>query len=108
MKKSLNVVALAVSLLITGSALAQPPSTPVVDARQANQKARINEGVKSGELNRRETARLRAEQRSIRSQEKMAKADGVVTARERAQLRREQNQASRHIAKQKHDAQKRQ
>jgi len=37
----------------------------------------------------------------------MAKADGQVTAAERAKLRRDQNRASRDIYKQKHDAQKR-
>ena len=102
----LKVATLAVSMLVAASALAQP-NTPVVDARQANQKARIQDGVKSGELTRREATRLRAEQRRIRADERRAKADGVVTPAERTQLRREQNRASRDIARQKHDGQKR-
>lgn len=102
----LKATALAVSMLIAASALAQP-STPIVDQRQANQKARIQDGVKSGELTRREARRLRAEQRRIRVDERRAKADGVVTPAERSQLRREQNRASRDIARQKNDAQTR-
>ena len=37
----------------------------------------------------------------------MAKADGKVTAQERAKLRREENRTSRAIYRQKHDAQTR-
>ena len=103
--KTLKLTAIAVSLFIAGSALAQ--TTPVVTQRQENQKARIAEGVKSGELTQKETAKLRAEQRAIRAEKKMAKADGVVTHAERAKLHHDQNAASADIRKQKHDAQKR-
>ena len=103
--KALKLTAIAMSLLIAGSALAQ--TTPVVTQRQENQKARIAEGVKSGELNRREAAKLRAEQHAIRAEKRMAKADGVVTHAERAKLHHDQNAASADIRKQKHDAQKR-
>ncbi len=105
--KALHVVTIAVSLFVAGTAFAQT-NTPVVTERQGNQQARINEGVKSGELTRREAAKLRAEQRAIRAEKRMAKADGVVTPAERAKIRRDQNRASRDIARQKHDAQKRQ
>ena len=86
-----------------GSALAQT-ATPVVTERQENQKARINEGVASGQLTKGEAARLRAEQRKIRAEKRMAKADGVVTPAERAKLRRDQNRASRDIYNKKHNA----
>jgi propanediol utilization protein len=102
----LKLIAAAVSLLVAGTVFAQN-ATPVVTERQENQKARIDQGVKSGELTKREAARLRAEQRGIRAEKRMAKADGVVTAQERAKLRHDQNRASRHIYRQKHDAQKR-
>ena len=101
-----KLVAMVASLLVAGSVLAQT-GTPAVDARQDNQKARIREGVKSGELTRPEAAKLRAEQRAIKAEKKLAKADGVVTAAERRKLRRDQNRASADIAHQKHDAQKR-
>ena len=104
--KSLKLTTLAVSLLIAGSVLAQT-NTPVADQRQQNQKERIREGVKSGELTRPEAAKLRAEQRAIKAEKRMAKADGVVTPAERAKLHHDQNKASADIYKQKHDAQKR-
>jgi hypothetical protein len=103
--KSLKLIAVAVSLLIAGSALAQT-NTPVVTQRQENQAARINEGVKSGELTKREAGKLRAEQRAIRAEKRMAKADGKVTAAERAQLRRDQNKASADIYRKKHNTAK--
>ena len=102
-----KLITAAVSLLLASTAVAQT-ATPVVTERQANQKARIAEGVKSGELTKGEVSKLRAEQRAIRAEKRMAKADGVVTADERAKLAHDQKAASRHIHKQKHDAQKRQ
>lgn len=81
--------------------------TPLIDAREKNQKARIKQGVKSGELTRRETKRLVAEQKKIKRDEAKAKSDGTVTPQERKRLSREQNRASKDIYKQKHDRQKR-
>lgn len=102
MNTSLARVSLVVALLFAGAAHAD---TPVVDQRQADQRARINEGVASGELTRREAAGLRAEQAHIRQDEREAKADGVVTRRERRHLERELNRSSVDIHEQKHDAQ---
>lgn len=81
---------------------------PRVNQRQQNQHQRVKQGVRSGELTRRETGALAREQRDIRRLEREYKSDGELTRSERADLHREQNQASRHIYKQKHDAQDRQ
>ena len=87
-------------------ALAQAtPATPGIDQRQANQERRIEQGVKSGELTRGEAARLERGQAKLRHMEPRAKADGVVTAKERRQIMREQNKQSKRIAREKHDAQ---
>jgi hypothetical protein len=91
--------------LLFFAVLAHAQSTPVVDQRQQNQRARVREGVASGEVNRAEAAKLRSEQRGVRRTERRAKADGKVTKRERANLQRKQNKASRDIRRQKHDAQ---
>jgi uncharacterized membrane protein YebE (DUF533 family) len=80
--------------------------TPRVDKREANQQARINQGVASGELNQKETARLQAGQARVQGAEAAAKADGKVTKAERRKLNKMQNKQSKRIAKQKHDAQK--
>ena len=77
------------------------------DVRQANQQARIAEGVASGELTRYETKALRAEQRAIRRTERRVEADGIVTRREQRKLNKMQNKASRDIARQKNDPQSR-
>ncbi len=79
--------------------------TPVVDARQDNQEARVDQGVASGEVTKREEARLDAQQDRIENKEERFKSDGVVTKSERARLQRTENRASRNIAKQKHDRQ---
>jgi hypothetical protein len=76
-----------------------------VNARQHNQPARIQQGVKSGELTNREARGLQAEQRQIQREEAPYKTDGELTARERADLHRDLNRSSRHIYNQKHDAQ---
>jgi hypothetical protein len=96
------VAGLAIGLAFGAAA---QDKTPVVKQREINQQGRIERGVKSGELTRRETARLEREQARIKTDKLMAKADGKVTAKERAKLRREQNRASKHIYNAKHNAQ---
>ncbi|MBI1804288.1 MAG: hypothetical protein HY033_03250 [Ignavibacteriae bacterium] len=93
-------------LTFAGSVFAQT-QTPQVDAREKNQQERIKEGVKSGELTGGETRRLEAEQGKIKADEMNAKADGKVTPAERRHIKREQNRASRHIYKKKHNARER-
>lgn len=81
-------------------------TTPRVDARQANQEARIQQGAQSGALTGKEAAKLERGQDKVQAMESKAKADGKVTPRERARLAKEQNKQSRKIAKQKHDKQR--
>ena len=105
MKGSFAAVLVAAVVLFGGVSFAQD-KTPAVDQRQANQKARIIEGKKSGELTKKEARRLAVQQAKIKVDEKKAKADGVVTPAERVKLQHEQNRASKNIYRQKHDAQK--
>ena len=79
------------------------PRTPRINQRQHNQQQRIFGGVRSGELTRGEFWRLERNAREIRQDERQARADGVVTARERAELHRELNQESRMIYRAKHN-----
>lgn len=99
-------VMILILIFISGNAYAQT-ATPRVQRRQVNQQQRIKEGVRSGELTRREAVRMEARQARIQHDKKVAKSDGVVTPEERAKLNREQNAASRRIYREKHDAQKR-
>jgi hypothetical protein len=105
MRKSNVLAAMGLALvMVAGSASA---GTPRLDQREQHQRARIHNGVRSGELTRRETRHLAAGQVHLRRAEARAKSDGVVTARERARLQHEANQQSRRIHRQKHDAQDR-
>ena len=102
---SLVVAAALVITLPVGAQSQGSSQTPVVNQRQKNQKARIKQGTKSGELTAKETAGVKKQQQEIREDKQEAKSDGTVTTEERKELRQEQNQASKNIYKQKHDAQ---
>ncbi len=104
--KTMALAAGMVMLGMSGMAFAQA-ETPVIDQRQANQERRIDQGIASGELNQREANRLNTQQEHINKIEDKAKADGVMTKGERARVDRAQDRASRHIAREKHDRQKR-
>jgi hypothetical protein len=79
-----------------------------INERERNQQQRIRQGVRSGELTRREALRLEREQAQIRFAEARARrSGGEFTLRERARIQRELNQSSRHIRRQKHDRQDR-
>jgi hypothetical protein len=104
--KALITIA-ALTLVAAAPAFADGSRDPGVNARQHNQHARVHQGVRSGELTRRETHRLREEQRDVRQLERAYKSDGSLTRAERVDLHHEQNQASRHIRRQKHDRQDR-
>ncbi len=108
MKTSHLVTAALLSLAgMAASAQTAAPgtNTPRIDQRQANQEQRIDQGVASGALTKRETRRLEREQAVINKAENKAKADGTVTAQERKRLTHIQNHASRDIRRQKHDGQ---
>lgn len=103
--KAIRLITMAMALtMLTVAVASAHAATPRVNQRQANQHARIQQGVRSGELTRGETARLRAGQRHVNRVERRVKADGVVTRGERARLNHAQNVQSRNIARLKHNA----
>ncbi|OFZ89002.1 MAG: hypothetical protein A2W21_01220 [Betaproteobacteria bacterium RBG_16_66_20] len=104
--KSMKFVTAAVFAALALPALAQTTSTQRIDQRQKNQQQRIDQGVKSGQLNRKEAARLEKGQARIQKAEGKAVADGKVTARERARIEKAQDRESRRIAREKHDKQR--
>jgi CRISPR/Cas system-associated endoribonuclease Cas2 len=103
MKSTIFAALLAAAVL---PAAAQTPSTPRVDQRQANQEARIQQGVKSGELTPKETAKLEKGQDKVQKMENKAVADGKVTPKEQAKLEKAQNKQSKKIAKKKNNQKK--
>ena len=96
--------AMAALIAIPTDAIAETGRTRA-KRRGTRQKTRIRQGAQDGSLNRRETGRLAREQRRIRRTGREAASDGTVTTREKARLERMQNRASRHIARERHDAQ---
>jgi hypothetical protein len=102
--KTISGMAIA-SVLVIGmgiSALAND-RTPVVNRRQANQQARIRQGIRSGELTRGEARRLEAREGRIQADKLIDKSKGYVTPRERAQLNRELTRTSSAIYRDKHN-----
>ena len=73
--------------------------------RNINQQQRIEQGVKSGALTNRETAKLERGEARIDRKEARAGANGNVSAAEQRRIQRAENRESRRIYKEKHDAQ---
>jgi len=79
-----------------------------INERQQNQRERIQQGVRSGELTPVEAARLRRQEAQIRLNEARARqSGGEFTPQERARIQRQLDRESRRIYRQKHDAQDR-
>jgi uncharacterized membrane protein YebE (DUF533 family) len=106
MKKIKTILIVILSLFVTTTIIAQN-KMPVVKKRQKHQMHRIAQGVKSGELTRKEAKELIQKEKEIQQMKKEAKSDGVVTKEERKEIHKELNQQSKEIYKQKHDAQRR-
>ncbi|MFY9555784.1 MAG: hypothetical protein WAV20_07240 [Blastocatellia bacterium] len=105
MKKVVSFLIASIFVLVLGvAAIARPRG---IDRREHNQQQRINRGIRSGELARREAARLEAELARIKIHERFARADGNLSYRERARLQRELNHESRAIYRHTHDRQDR-
>ena len=100
-------------LMSVGAAVAQNgalddpghPRVSEINQRQANQQARIAQGVKSGSLTAGETANIERNEARIQRQKRadMAANNGHLSKGEQNQLNREQNRESRQIYRDKHN-----
>jgi hypothetical protein len=102
----------------SGSSAAATPTTPATTAtpaakpkptvaqRKENQQDRIAQGVKSGQLTAGETANLETKEAAINGETKADRAanGGKLTAAEKKQINGQQNQLSKQIYKDKHNA----
>lgn len=102
MNKRILIPGLLIALVSASGAMADL-NTPRIDQREAQQRARIQQGLRSGELTAQEAHRLGAQQNHINRLEQAAKADGVVTPGERRRLMQQQNRASQNIFRSKHN-----
>jgi hypothetical protein len=104
MKSVIRVVMLAGMLVsFAGIAAAHPADGRIVDRRESFQRHRIRDGVRCGDLTRRETRRLVRGQARIHRMERRFERDGRFTWRERQRMDRLQDRESRRIYRLKHN-----
>ena len=111
-KRSKWIFLPAAVLMMGTVALAQDSSRstalpkPEVAQRKVNQQDRIANGVKSGQLTAGETANLESKEAAINGETRAARAanGGKLTAAEKKQINKQQNQLSKQIYQDKHNA----
>ena len=83
-----------------------PAKQPTVAQRKENQQDRIANGVKSGQLTAGETANLESKEAAINGETRADRAanGGKLTQSEKQQINRQQNQVSKQIYQDKHNA----
>lgn len=108
-------------LLIGGVAFAQAPASsgssnsqatpaatpdPTIQQRKENQQDRIANGIQSGQLTAGETSKLETKEAAVNGEIKADRAanGGKLTTAEKQQVNRQQNQLSKQIYKDKHNA----
>src|SRR5258706_7126394 len=82
MNKSMTAVAVMAIFALSRAVLAQ--ATPRIDQRQENQEKRIEHGLKSCELTKKEAARVAKGQAKVHEMADNAAADGQVTMKDKA------------------------
>jgi hypothetical protein len=82
------------------------PKQPTVAQRKENQQDRIAQGVKSGQLTAGETANLENKEAAINGETRADRAanGGKLTSAEKQQINKQQNQLSKQIYNDKHNA----
>ena len=83
-----------------------PAQQPTVGQRKENQQDRIANGVKSGQLTAGETAHLESKEAAINGETRADRAanGGKLTSAEKQQINKQQNQVSKQIYNDKHNA----
>ncbi|HEV2646738.1 MAG TPA: hypothetical protein VGU46_10265 [Acidobacteriaceae bacterium] len=113
----MKIAAIALTTALTFAPLAllaqATPSEPAptthhatINQRKENQQDRISQGVKSGQLTAGETSHLEHQEAGINKEEAGMRAEdnGKLTAQDRKTLQTQQNQESRRIHRDKHNA----
>jgi len=100
------VMAAGVALAQSTTPPAQPQNDPTVNQRRENQQDRIANGVQSGQLTAGETANLENKEAAVNGEIRADRAanNGRLTGAERQQVNQQQNQLSKQIYQDKHNA----
>jgi len=102
MKKTAMILTVSSLFFVSAISISVAEEPPLKKAAQ-NQKHRIEQGIKSGELTPQEAKRLEAEQVKLKNAEAEVKSDGEVTNKERKILKNRREKASQHIYNLKHN-----
>jgi hypothetical protein len=108
--KVFTAVLASALFIVPAAMLAQTPTPGANDynihQRKVAQQERIGNGVKSGQLTARETGRLEHQEAGINREERGMRAqdNGHLTKQDRSTLHAQQNQESRRIYRDKHNA----
>lgn len=95
-----------IATLAAAPAFAQTSAAATqMTTRNLKQQNRIEQGLQSGALNTREAGRLERQEARVNQMEARALRDGTVSAQEQSRINAAQNQVSRDIRREKHDAQ---
>ena len=96
--------ALAALMLPAMAQTSNPPAT--INQRKENQQDRIANGVASGQLTAGETANLEKKESNVNKEEKLMRSEdgGKLTGADRKVLNQQQNQLSKQIYQDKHNA----
>ena len=97
----MKATVLAAAILL--GAIFSTADAQTVKQKGKNERHRISQGVKSGELTKAEAKNLAKGQKEIHQDVKEAKADGVVTKEEKKEIKQDQRQESRKIYRKKHN-----
>jgi hypothetical protein len=109
----LKSLALIAALALAPAAMFAQNPTPTpgkndynINQRKVDQQKRIANGVKSGELTAGETSRLEHQEAGINKEERGMRAqdNGHLTGQDRKTIHAQQNQESRRIYRDKHNA----
>jgi len=100
-----TATAVALGAIVSTAALAQGGAG--FEQRDAHNRERIEQGIRTGQITPREARRLQKAQARIDRMEAFALRDGRVTPRERERIELAQADLGRAIFHEKHDAQTR-
>ena len=108
--KRVILAGMLMGALVAGTAtisFAQDTKEGKIKQRKEKQQQRIANGVKSGELNAKETARIERNESKINKEVRRDRKEngGNLTNKEKAKVNRQQNRVSKEIYKEKHDGQ---
>jgi len=110
---NMTKLALAATFILSPVAIfaqapATAPTSATINQRKENQQDRIAQGVKSGQLTAGETSKLEHQEAGINKEEKGMRAqdNGHLTKADKSLINKQQNQESKRIYRDKHNAKK--